>query len=264
MANTEKRVLGDYKITTDAGSTGNVSIDTHTLTVDGNLVITGTSTTVSSTNTAIADNVIVLNEGEAGAGVTSGTSGLEIDRGSVDNATIHFDEANDVFDFKIGSSFAKVRGASPVGSDDLATKSYVDAQVGGSSADKIVEGDSKAEVFDDGVGTSKFFVNLDGTDVLEVTATALAHGNVQISGNTVSNTATGENLILSTTGTGEINIVDVTKITEQGSDPTGVSGFTKVYAKTPASGGSGVFVSNINTTDELVTKSKAIVFGLIF
>ena len=39
MANTEKRVLGDYKITTDAGSTGNVSIDTHTLTVDGNLVI---------------------------------------------------------------------------------------------------------------------------------------------------------------------------------------------------------------------------------
>src|SRR6056300_1747010 len=85
MANTEKRILGDYKITTDAGSTGNVEIDTHTLTVDGNLVITGTSTTVSSTNTSVADNVIVLNSGESGAGVTSGTSGIEIDRGTSDN-----------------------------------------------------------------------------------------------------------------------------------------------------------------------------------
>lgn len=266
MANTEKRILGDYKITTDAGSTGNVEIDTHTLTVDGNLVITGTSTTVSSTNTSVADNVIVLNSGESGAGVTSGTSGIEIDRGTSDNATIHFDEANDVFDFKIGSSFAKVRGGTPVGGDDLATKTYVDNQVsgGGAVVDKINEGNSKAEVFDDGVGTSKFFVNIDGTDVLEATATNFSYGNVQISGNTVSNIATDENLILSTTGTGEINIVDVTKVTEQGSDPTGVAGFTKVYAKTPASGGSGVFVANINTTDELVTKSKAIVFGLIF
>jgi len=266
MANTEKRILGDYKITTDAGSTGNVAIDTHTLTVDGNLVVTGSSTTVSSTNTSITDNVIVLNSGESGAGVTSGTSGIEIDRGTADNSTIHFDEANDVFDFKIGSSFAKVRGATPVGADDLTTKDYVDNLIGGGGAvvDKINEGDSKAEIFDDGVGTSKFFINIDGTDVLEANATNFSYGNVQISGNTVSNTATNEDLILSTTGTGEINIVDVTKITEQSSDPTGESGFTKVYAKAPASGGSGVFVANINTTDELVTKSKAIVFGLIF
>ena len=76
--------IGDYKITTDAGSTGNVAIDTHTLTVDGNLVVTGSSTTVSSTNTSITDNVIVLNSGESGAGVTSGTSGIEIDRGTAD------------------------------------------------------------------------------------------------------------------------------------------------------------------------------------
>ena len=266
MANTEKRVLGDYKITTDSGSTGSIELDTQTVTITGNLNVQGATTTVSSTNTSVSDNVIVLNSGEAGAGVTSGTSGIEIDRGSVDNATLTYNETADVFEVKIGSSFSKIRGATPVGGDDLATKTYVDNQVsgGGAVVDKINEGNSKAEIFDDGVGTSKFFVNIDGADVLEATATNLSYGNVQISGNTVSNKATGENLILSTTGTGEINIVDVTKVTEQSSDPTGVAGFTKVYAKTPASGGSGVYVSNINTTDELVTKSKAIVFGLIF
>ena len=72
-----------------------------------------------------------------------------------------------------------------------------------------------------------------------------------------------EFLILDTDA-GEIGIVDPAKLTEQSSDPAGASGFTKVYAKVPAGGGSGVYVANINTTDELVTKSKAIVFGLIF
>lgn len=266
MANTEKRIDGNYKLTTDTGSSGNVEFDTHTLTVTGNLVVTGSTTTVSSTNTAITDNVIVLNSGESTAGVSSGTAGIEIDRGTSDNATLTYNETDDSFEAKIGASYSKIRGATPVGTNDLATKDYVDTQVsgGGAVVDKINEGNSKAEIFDDGVGTSKFFVNIDGSDVLEATATNLTYGNVQLSGNSITNTATDENLVLATTGTGEIELQDVTKLTDQASDPTGVSGFAKVYAKVPGSGGSGVFVSNINSTDELVTKSKAIVFGLIF
>ena len=109
-----------------------------------------------------------------------------------------------------------------------------------------------------------FLINIAGAYVFETPATTLRYGNVQTSGNSITNTATDENLVLATTGTGEIELQDVTKLTDQASDPTGVSGFAKVYAKVPGSGGSGVFVSNINSTDELVTKSKAIVFGLIF
>jgi hypothetical protein len=53
------------------------------LTVTGNVFLNGTSTTVDSTNTDIKDNIISLNKGEPGAGVTAGESGFEVDRGSL-------------------------------------------------------------------------------------------------------------------------------------------------------------------------------------
>ena len=262
---TNKNTSGDFNIKTGDGTTSNVLIDTHTVTIDGNLVVTGAQTTVESTNTAITDNTIVLNSGETGAGVTSVTSGIEIERGTVDNATLLFNDATDSFEIRLGTNYAKVKGATPVDNEDLATKQYVDtiASGGGVTVDKIVEGDSKAEIFDDGVGTSRFFIETDTTEILSVDATNFNYANVQISGNTISNTANSQNLILDTDA-GEIQIEDTTKLTEQGSDPTGEVGYTKVYAKAPSGGGSGVYVANINTTDELVTKSKAIVFGLIF
>ena len=45
---------------------------------------------------ALATNngVVLLNKGEVGAGVTTGTAGLEIDRGVADNYSIVFDEAS--------------------------------------------------------------------------------------------------------------------------------------------------------------------------
>lgn len=260
-----KLTNSDYKIKTGNGADANVNINTHTVTIDGNLVVTGTQTTVESTDTALTDNTIILNAGETGVGVTAGTSGIEIERGQADNATLLYNEADDSFELKIGSNFSKVRGATPVDANDLTTKGYVDSVVSGGSVvvDKITEGDSKAEIFDDGVGTSRFFVEVDGTEVLQATATNLEYGNVRVSGNTISNKVNGEDLILDTDA-GEVGIVDPTKLTEQSSDPTGESGYTKVYAKAPSGGGSGVYVANINTTDELVTKSKAIVFGLIF
>ena len=63
--------------------------------VAGDLTVQGTTTTVDSTNTDIKDNVIVLNYGEAGAGVTLGTSGIEIDRGTESNKTFVWNEATD-------------------------------------------------------------------------------------------------------------------------------------------------------------------------
>ena len=266
MANTEKRVAGNYKITTDAGSTGNVEFDTHTLTVTGNLVVTGSTTTVSSTNTAITDNVIVLNSGESTAGVSSGTAGIEIDRGTSDNATLTYNETDDSFEAKIGASYSKIRGATPVGTNDLATKDYVDTQVsgGGAVVDKINEGNSKAEIFDDGVGTSQFKVNLDASDVFTVTPTALSYANVSVNGNTISNTATDENLFLSTTGTGELELNSVVTMAEQGSDPSAVASKTKLYAKTPGGGGSGIYTTTQSGSDELASRGKAIIFGLIF
>jgi len=63
--------------------------------ITGDLTITGDATQLETTNTAITDNVIILNQGEVGAGVTLGTSGIEIDRGSEANKTFVWDETTD-------------------------------------------------------------------------------------------------------------------------------------------------------------------------
>lgn len=67
------------------------------MTVTGNLTVSGTATTVHSTTVTTDDNIIVLNAGEVGAGVTAGTSGIEVERGSLTNYQFLFREGDDAF-----------------------------------------------------------------------------------------------------------------------------------------------------------------------
>lgn len=75
----------NYRLQVKSG--GKIYLDTGTLVGDtiitGNLTVLGVSTTIESTNATIADNIIVLNDGEINAGVTlnGSTSGIRIDRG---------------------------------------------------------------------------------------------------------------------------------------------------------------------------------------
>ena len=79
------------KITLDVGSTGDVEIV-------GNLTVGGELTSINSTNLDIEDNIITLNKGEVGAGVTLGTSGISIDRGILPSAQLLYDESVTWFD----------------------------------------------------------------------------------------------------------------------------------------------------------------------
>ena len=92
---TTKRVSGDYNISSVDATNDNVIVTTHTVTVNGNLTVTGTTTSVETTNTEISDNTITLNNGESGAGVTAGTSGIEVDRGSETNVELRWNETSD-------------------------------------------------------------------------------------------------------------------------------------------------------------------------
>lgn len=80
-------------VITQNASTNVVTIDDD-LIVSGDLTVQGSLTSLETTNTAITDNVIVLNSGETGAGITSVTSGIEIDRGSAGNKTFVYHETN--------------------------------------------------------------------------------------------------------------------------------------------------------------------------
>ena len=47
-------------------------------------------------------------------------------------------------------------------------------------------------------------------------------------------------------------------------DPAFVAGYNTIYGKAIGSGGTGLYVRNQDRVEELVSRSKAIVFGLIF
>ena len=84
----------DYKVKVKSG--GNITLDTGLVTgittVTGNLVVLGQTTQVSSNDLNIKDNLLVLNDGEQGTGITLTQSGLQLDRGSLPDAKIVFDE----------------------------------------------------------------------------------------------------------------------------------------------------------------------------
>jgi hypothetical protein len=110
-----KRISGDYNIVS-VGTTDNVSITTNTVTVNGNLVVSGATTTISTTNSAITDNIIVLNDGESGAGVTATYAGILIDRGSSANVSLRWNESNDKWQItEDGSTYANIATTSGTG-----------------------------------------------------------------------------------------------------------------------------------------------------
>lgn len=84
----------DYKVKVQSG--GNITLDTGLnsgiTTVTGNLVVLGSTTQVSSSDLNLKDNIITLNDGESGTGITLNQSGIQIDRGSYSDAKIVFDE----------------------------------------------------------------------------------------------------------------------------------------------------------------------------
>jgi hypothetical protein len=57
-----------------------------------NLLVTGTQTTLNTVDSSIKDNLIILNSGESGAGITLQSGGIQIDRGTKEDASFLFNE----------------------------------------------------------------------------------------------------------------------------------------------------------------------------
>ena len=109
---------GDSKVEVVDTGTGQIVLNTDTVnrltitataaqfstgvdvTIAGDLTVNGTTTTVNTDELDVADNLITVNAGEVGAGVTAGSAGLQVDRGSLTDYQILFDESDDRF--KIG------------------------------------------------------------------------------------------------------------------------------------------------------------------
>jgi hypothetical protein len=51
---------------------------------------------------------------------------------------------------------------------------------------------------------------------------------------------------------------------DQGSDPSATATKNKIYSKAPSGGGTGLYFVNNTTSGEMISKSKAIAFSLVF
>ena len=102
---------GDYNIKTGEGSS--ILLDTGPnvgeVRITGNLIVLGETLTVEATNLNVQDNIIILNYGETGQGVTLGYSGVQIDRGyNIDSSQVAptallWDEANETWQIAQGT-----------------------------------------------------------------------------------------------------------------------------------------------------------------
>jgi hypothetical protein len=209
---TYKNTSGDYTITANNGD--------GTITLNGDVNITGTSTSVDETNLAVEDKLITLNNGETGAGIsgTPATSGIEVERGSETNARFVFDESDDTW--------------------------KVDTGTGSLTALMLGSGTGITAVVDD--------------------TTPQLGGDLDVNGNNISS-ASNNNVVIAPNGTGMLRVESEIELDIKTSNPSGNAGYQTVFGKAVGNGGSGVFFTNPDgTTDELVSKTKAMVFGLIF
>jgi len=86
---------GDY--TVKVQPSGEIRLDTGLeqgrVVVTGDLIVEGDTTTVQSEDLVVRDNIIVVNDGETGPGITLDRAGIRADRGSFLDAFFVFDES---------------------------------------------------------------------------------------------------------------------------------------------------------------------------
>ena len=214
----EKRFDGHYKITT-TGTDSNVTVTTHSLTVTGNLIVTGTKTEVATTNSTISDNTIVLNKDETVLAITATTAGIEIERGSATNVTMLYDDSIDSFTFKEGSSLTTVSGGTPTTATHLTTKAYVDGVAGSGMS---LSG-----------STNNTVATVTGANAL------IGEANLTFDGSTLA--VTGAATVSTLAVTGNVTTDSLLRLT-QTTNPSAVSGKSLIFAKAPGGGGTGVYV----------------------
>jgi|TARA_R110000851_G_scaffold59801_2_gene138240 hypothetical protein len=334
---------GDYRIIVDNGPTGTIYLDTTsgsatprgTVVITGDLEVKGTTTTVESTVTTIADNILTLNEGEAGAGVRASfdyKAGIEIDRGSLPTARLVFDEQSP---YVAGGSsgtgsfrFEDVNGdflplnvnslnaegplyvTTPNSAINVAGTVDYEANVfnysGGAITDPgsgvvlnndfvpnakgvvdyvayalatnlqagISQANSSVSVSDFDVSglESVVAITVDGAVISSFYSNRIELGDLKIQNNQLSTTNSNEDLVINAPGTGSVTVEDAFVITSSlypddmnnpaNSSPT--SGI-KLYSTDEGAGDTGLyFVNKDNTSGEIISKNRALLYSMLF
>jgi hypothetical protein len=324
------QVSGDYNIKSGEGAV--ITLDTGagvgTTRVTGNLLVEGDTLNVSVENLNVQDNIITLNYGETGSGVTLRYSGIEVDRGSSESVSFLWDDNDDSWNLKQGAGYAssrlrvkeiltnpdtdsgdltligtgtgviKVLGTTAyelqvTDDDDVPNKKYVDDAIQTNPTFQILRGDTRAAAFDIGnpidpglFPIGPYFAqpteSVIGLAVDDNIVAQFFRNRVQLAGinffledptpdtpgipdATVLQTVnTNGNIKLETNGTGKVQITYALQLDNPGTTPAAVTNASLVYGGAVGAGSTGVYFRNTVKNDELISKSKALVFSMIF
>lgn len=206
---TYKRIDGDYTIST-LNSADNVTINTHTVTINGNLDVAGNLTYINVAELNIQDPFIVLN--------ASNTASYSANSGVLTHIT------SNVY---AGIRYSNTAGQWQVSSDSSATGetgTWIQLATGNAS---VAGANTEVQFNDDAAFGGNVNFTFDKTIAKLTLQGHLAYGNI-------------------------------------GSTPSSVANAAVLYNKAVGSGGTGLYVKSSTVDDELVSKSSAIVFALIF
>jgi hypothetical protein len=314
------KTLAGAKITLDTGPTGEVK-------VTGNLVVEGTTLIVDVENLEVSDNIIKLNKDETGAGVTLRYSGIEVERGSVNNSGFIFDENDDTWNLVegqpggytyvnsklrvkelltnpdtddgdllvIGSGIGviKVTGTldyenQVTDDDDIPNRKFVLDAIQNQPARQIISDPKTAPSFsqtptrvivsDVDAGDEDFLGNLvtesEVAVIIDDNPTAAFYEDrvriqdVVVSNNEISPFDSGDNLVLTTSGSRTVTTnVGLSIDTGVGSPPSLQTGKVLIYSRPAAVGDTDLWFRNDNygtSEGELISKNKALVFSMLF
>ena len=268
------RTSGDYTVKAGAGynsgsGSNTIQLDARYVRIPGDLTVSGTSTTIDSQTLSIEDQFIEVNRNNSTAGTED--SGIFFNQGSSNNQILYYDA--DQSEFVIGSTThaasvsaitnittGKLKLADPTESDHAATKAYVDLQVGGGFSLKVA-GDDSTQITVATGNTLQFTggsnINTAGAEPDTIT---LNLDNDLTNITSITSDASNGNLELKANGTGHIVINDILTFSGAASTPTATA-VTKLYNKTAAGGGTGLYFINSNISSgaegELISKKKA-------
>jgi hypothetical protein len=188
-------------------------------------------------------------------------SGISITVGTVPNGnTFTYNNAGpNIVPGIPGSASGSVR-PSPIIDDDIipnmkAVADYARVAAAFTVSNKIQEQDTRVQVKDlDISGVSEITFDVNGIQRALINSNGLFSGNINIRNNNIVNIAT-DNILFDS----------VLNIPNRISTPSTPSGYVKLYSKnTPGTGGTGLyFVNTIGTNDELISKTKALLYSLI-
>lgn len=312
---------GDYKVSVRTGGTIylNTGFDTGTVEISGNLLVLGETTTVNTAELNIEDNIITLNSGETGSGITLGESGIKIERGQLADAFFKYDE--DV------GGFIAINSASsliPLATNEIDSRSqtltlnagtsainvnstvdyeqkvftYVAGTLTGYNVAKadvipntqavvdyvaynfanvflrqIGDGDSSIEIddFENSGQDSVVTFKVDGQVVSRLYENRWEFDDLRFTGSVIDTLSSNQDLVLKSSGTGSIRIDDTLHLNRVPSDgdaslePIAPLDGTKIYIADQYTGKSGIFfVNDEGNRDELVSKNRALLYGMLF